>query len=218
MRVVIGILFLLASFATGLWLASRAQADTLAAPIVGAWTLNKDLSDSPAMSGSRGDDSGRNGRGGGNGGGYGRGGGRRGGFGGGGFGGGRGGGMPAPPREDTARRFEALRDIMQPPDRMTVTATDSMVIVTTGDGRTTRLALDGKKVKDDSTGIERKTKWDGSKLVTEITGAGSGTITQTYEADPEHHRLTLTLLPPKPRNGGDAVPRHFVYESDAYTR
>ena len=53
-----------------------------------------------------------------------------------------------------------------------------MVIMTTGDGRTTRLSTDGKTVKDDSTKIERKTKWDGGKLVSEISHLGPSKITK----------------------------------------
>ena len=53
----------------------------------------------------------------------------------------------------------ALRDEMQAPDHMTIVQPDTTVIITTKDGRTTRLSTDGKKVKDESTGIERKTKW-----------------------------------------------------------
>jgi hypothetical protein len=89
-----------------------------------------------------------------------------------------------------------------------------MVIVTDAKGRTTRLSLDGKKIKDDSTGIERKTKWDGAKLVTEISGAGPGTITQTYQIDPEHHQLTITVQPPA--KTGAPMPRRFVYDTDAH--
>lgn len=210
MRAVIATLIALASFATGLLLATLAHAQTPVAPIVGAWTLDKDLSDPPRDAGQRDDGAGRGERG--------RRGGRggyRGGFGGGGFGGrGGGGGRDDARPEDRARRLEAMRDIMDAPEHLTITATESMVIVTSGDGRTTRLSLDGKKVKDDSTGIERKTKWDGPKLVTEITGAGPGTITQTYEVDPEHHRLTITIQPPNFR-GAAPPPRHHVYDADA---
>jgi hypothetical protein len=67
------------------------------------------------------------------------------------------------------------------------------VIVTTGDGRTTRMATDGSKVKDDSTGIERRTRWQGDKLVSEISGAESAKITETYTVDPDSHQLTVTL-------------------------
>ena len=141
----------------GLWLSaeSRAQAPApdSAGSIVGAWTLNKDLSDRPQDREADREDrqggrrSGGFGRGGG---GFGRGGLGRGG------GGDRGGGAPSP--EDMAKMRDALRDIMNPPDRLTITQTDHMVIMTTGDGRTTRLSTDGKTIKDESTKIERKTK------------------------------------------------------------
>src|SRR5262249_54041019 len=82
--------------------------------IVGAWTLNKDLS-GPQGTSSQGDD--RSGRGGGGygggrrgGGGFG-GGGRRGGFGGGGFGGGGGGARGGNP-DDMRRMRQAMQDIM----------------------------------------------------------------------------------------------------------
>jgi hypothetical protein len=192
--------------ATGIVLAARVRAQDAqtAHPVVGAWTLNKDLSDPvpdrSAGDGQRGDGGyrggGRRGGGGGVGGGF--GGGRFGG----GFGGGRVGGGADP--DQMRRRMQALRDIMEAPDRLTITESDATVIVTTGDGRVTRLATNGKKVKDDSTGIERKTHWDGRTLVSEINGAGQGKITETYSVDPEQHRLTVTLHSDNSRlpNGG----------------
>jgi hypothetical protein len=209
-RAVVAILMFLASFAAGLWLATTlARADATSVAIVGQWVLDKDLSDLPTSSNQRSDDgSGRGERGRGRG----YGGGRRGGFGGG-YGSGRSTDRDGGRSEDGARRAEAVRAIMTGADRLTITATDSMVIVTDGGGRTTRLSLDGKKIKDESTGLERKTKWDGAKLVTEISGAGPGTITQTYQIDPEHQHLTITVQPPS-RNG-TPMPRHFVYDVDA---
>jgi hypothetical protein len=187
------------------------DAQSTPASIVGAWTLNTELSDPPpaAQSGER-EGRGRSGGPGGSGGGGRRGGG--GGFGGGGGrgggGGGRGGGGNP---EDLQRRREALRDIMRVPDRMTITRTESMVIITTGDGRTTRLATDGSKVKDESTGIERKTRWDRDQLVTEISGVQGGKITETYAVNPESHRLMVTVDAAGAR--GDAPsPRHRVYD------
>ena len=186
--------------------------------IVGAWTLNSELSDPPpaAQSGEQ-EGRGRSGGPGGRGGGGGGGGGRRGGGGGGGFGGGGGRGGDGGGRggggnpEDMQRRREALRDIMRAPDRMTITRTESMVIITTGDGRTTRLATDGSKVKDDSTGIDRKTRWDREQLVTEISGLQGGKITETYAVSPESHRLTVTVDAAGAR-GGALSPRHRVYD------
>ncbi len=174
----------------------------LAAPrsIVGAWTLNTELSDQPPAQpdGAGPEGRGRGGRGnggpGGPGGGPGGGGFGRGGGGGGrgGSGGGRGGrGNP----EDMRRRMDAMRDLLEAPARMTIVRTDSMVIITAGDGRTTRLATDNSKVKDDSTGIERRTRWEGEKLVSEISGAMGGKMTETFEVAPETGRLVVTLQP-----------------------
>jgi hypothetical protein len=187
-------------------------------PIVGAWTLNRDVPDSPQGTGEPGSERGRGrGRGGpgGSGGFGGAGGGGRGGFGGGGFGrdAGRGGG-----REGMARRMDALREIFEAPQRLTITATESMVIITTNEGRTTRLSLDGKKIKDDATGIERKTKWEGDKLVTEITGAGPGKITQTLALDPERHELVLAVQASEASRGSAGGTRRHVYDPDPASR
>jgi hypothetical protein len=172
-----------------------AHADTPPKPneaIIGAWTLNKNASElgtEPGENDGRdGDTSGRNG---------GLGGGRRrggGGFGGGGFGRG-GGGLNATPqdREAAQRMRDALRQEMQPPDHMTVVLSGTTVIITTPDGHTTRLATDGSKIKDESTGIERKTKWDGGKLVSEVNGLGRGKITETYSVDAESMQLRIKL-------------------------
>jgi hypothetical protein len=79
--------------------------------------------------------------------------------------------------------------------------------------RTTRLAPDGKKIKDENTKIERKTKWDGGKLVSEINGAGRGKITQTFAVDPDSKQLRLTVVMEGGRSG---QPRTItqVYDPD----
>jgi hypothetical protein len=160
------------------------------AAITGAWTYNADLSDKPPAR-SDGEDGSTGGqrRSGGNSGGMGgmgRGG-RRGGM-------GRGGSGAAPSDpEQRARMRDAMHDIMTAPAHLTVTQTDTMVLITSEDGRTTRLSPDGSKIKDDSTHIERKTKWDGAKLVSEINGLGGGTIMETYDVDAEQHQLHVTL-------------------------
>jgi hypothetical protein len=166
---------------------------TGAPSLAGAWTLNKDLSDKPPAGGEgRQDGEGR--RRGGSGGG---GGGRRGGFGGGGFGGpGSGGGGTSPDGrtpEEIQRMRNALRDELQAPDHLTIVETGTTIILTAGDGRTTRLSADGKKIKDENTNVERKTKRDGGKLVSEITGLRGGKITETYTLDDEHKQMRVTL-------------------------
>jgi len=183
--------------------------------LAGVWTLNKDLSDSGAR--DRGDDSGtdRGARRGGYGGGGGRGfgGGRYGGGMGRGGGGMRGAGMNP---EETQRMRDAMRDLTNPSDRLTITQTDSMIVVTGADGRTTRLSPDGKKIKDENTGIERKTKWDSGKLVSEISGLGPGKTVQTFALDPEHHQLKITVqMEGRGRSGQPRTITH-VYDTDAH--
>ena len=100
---------------------------------------------------------------------------------------------------------------MEAPERMTITRTESMVIITAQDGRTTRLATDNSKVKDESTGIQHRARWDGNRLVNEISGAGRGKITETYAVEPESHRLVVAI---QMDNGKDAEggPRRRVYD------
>ena len=105
---------------------------------------------------------------------------------------------------------DALRDEMHPPDHLTIVQSDTMIIITTRDGRTTRLAPDGTKVKDESTGVERRTKWDGGKLVSEVTGLGSGKITETYSVDAELKQLRVALAIDGPRKTSQAR----VYDLD----
>ena len=144
--------------------------------IVGEWTLDKKLSDVAEDRPHEG--AGQHSRGGGGfpgGGGHGHGG-----FHGG--GGGYSGGHAADP-DEAARRQEAWRDLVMAPDHMTIVQTESIIVITSRDGRTTRLSPDGKKIKDESTNIERKTRWEEGKLVTEISGT-SGRATETYWSTP----------------------------------
>ncbi len=200
-------------------LAAQAPPAAAGASIAGAWTRNADLSDAPAERGQRGDDSGREGgdsRGRNGGGGGGR---RGGGGGGGGFGGrgGRGGGMgrggERPNPDEMARMREAMRDVTNPSDHLTIVQTDSMVLVTGADGRTTRMSADGKKIKDENTRVDRKTKWDAGRLVSEISGLGPGKMTQTFAGDPENRRLRITVVMENTRS---KEPRTItqVYDAD----
>ena len=177
--------------------------------LIGAWTLNKDASQLTSPSGDNGD--GQNGNTGRNGGFGGR---RRGGgFGGGGFGRGGGGGANGQPqdREAAQRMRDAMRQEMQAPDHMTIVSSDTTIIITTPDGHTTRLAPDGKKIKDESTGVERKTKWDAGKLVSEVTGLGRGKITETYSVDADSKQLHVKLDVDGPRKTSQTR----VYDLDA---
>jgi hypothetical protein len=168
----------------------RAQQN--AASIVGAWTLNKDVSDTPRNRPE--DDRDGNARGerrrGGAGGG---GGGFRGGGGGRGGRGGDGQGRGAVDPEQMARQREALREVTDAPAHLTIVQTETMVVVTTGEGRTTRVSTDNRKIKDQSTGVERKSRWEGGKLVSEVSGLPRVKFTETYAIDPERGQLVITL-------------------------
>ena len=165
--------------------------------IIGAWTLNKGASELGAADGSAQGRDGENGRrGDGAGGGRRRGGGGGGGFGGGfGRGGGGGfGGQQTPEQREAAQRMrDALRAELQAPEHIVIVSSETTIIMTTPDGHTTRLATDGSNVKDESMGIERKTKWDGGKLVSEVNGLGRGKITETYSVDGEPKQLRVKL-------------------------
>jgi hypothetical protein len=171
--------------------------------IVGAWTLDKKLSDV-------GEDRPRGGggqRSRGGGGGHGRGG-----FHGGGGGGFNGGRTTDP--DEVARRQEAWRDLVTAPDHMTIVQTESMIIITARDGRTTRLSPDGKKIKDESTNVERKTRWEEGKLVSEVS-ATAGHATETYSVNPAQHELLVVLR--LESSGPDETVRvlHRLYTLDA---
>ncbi len=205
----VGIVAAIAAF-IGTWLAAESLAQADKPSIAGAWTLNKDLSDKPVDRGNQGSSRNR--------GGYGGGGRRRGGGFGGGFGGGRGGGYgqgggQQMDPETMQRVREAMRDIVNPPEKITITQSESMILITDADGRTTRLSPDGKKIKDDNTGIERKSKWDTGKLVSEVSGPAGMKATQTYALNPELHQLRLTTQIEGGR-GGQARTISTVYDSD----
>jgi len=106
-----------------------------------------------------------------------------------------------------ARRLEALRDIVRPAARLTITHTTTMVIIVTDDGTTTRLVPDHSRVKDESTGVERRTRWQEARLTTELTGVGPGRITETYAIDATTGRLVVTLQLPPRRNSDEKTGR-----------
>jgi hypothetical protein len=198
--------------------AAQEKPSVPAPSLAGGWTRNVDLSDASAARGQQSDDGAARGDGSGGGGGRRRGGGGGGGFGGGGFGrgggGGRGaGGAAASNPDEVARMRDALRDITNPSDHLIITQTESIVVLTAADGRTTRLSPDGKKIKDDNTKIERKTKWDGGKLVSEINGLGRGKMTQTFAVDPEGKQLRMIVVMEKGR-GGQPQTVTQVYDLD----
>jgi len=66
----------------------------------------------------------------------------------------------------------------------------------------------------DNTKIERKTKWDGGKLVSEIGGLGPGKTTQTFAVDPDSHQLRIIVQMEGGRSG-QARSITNIYDADA---
>ena len=120
------------------------------------------------------------------------------------------------PEEDFRRWFGATAYASDSGDQITVwVLSESILVIVGAAGRTTRLSPDGKKVKDDNTKVERKTRWDGAKLISEISGLGSGKITQTFAVAPESHQLRVTVQMEGGGRSGQARTITHVYDADA---
>jgi hypothetical protein len=115
------------------------------------------------------------------------GGGHGGGYGGGRSEGGRGGGESPEAREQLQQQFEAQRTLL-------IVQRDNELNVTDNEGRVVTLKADGSKVMEERAGttIERRTKWDGRTLVTEVKLAGGVKATQTYTKVDEGLQLVVT--------------------------
>ena len=150
--------------------------------VVGAWTLNKELT--PMPDGNRRPPAG------------GRGGGRQGSGGRGGFAG-RGG-----PSDADMHRMQAIRDrLTEIPDRLIITRTPTMVTITDGFGRTWALNSDGKK-QERVTGegeFTSKTHFEGAKLVVEDDFKGPTVIT-TFEPTLESGEVARLVVTVKTEN------------------
>jgi hypothetical protein len=156
----------------------------------GGWTLNKELSTTPA--GPVQGDSERGGRGH-------RSGGPDdgGGFpsGGGGFGG-RGGGFGARGMDPDAMRkhMEVMREVMESPAHVIVTVGDGAITFVQADGRSQRFTTDGKKEKHQlqSATIETKTKWDGVSRRQELDLGDDQKIVRTFTVAGDTGQLTVS--------------------------
>lgn len=190
----------------------------------GAWTLvqdgrltdtDRDLPDDPGTLRGRG----ARGPGGGGGGG-GRGGFEgRGGFGGGGRGGGgkRGAGQRG---DDMRASLEYMRDNARPPQRMTITASDSAVVITDQDGRSVTLQTDDKKVEERAQNglvkLTRRSRWTEQTLVSEVELERGLKIERHYAIVAESGELQLTVEvsggPGGRRQGSGDRSRVFNYQ------
>jgi hypothetical protein len=134
-------------------------------PIVGAWTLNRDLSTAPDMATDP-SVAGGNTRVSG-----------PGGF------GGRGGGLGRRSDEDRQRLAAIMRRLRDAPERLTITYADQTVAFADGSGRVWKVTTDGKK-QTALTGdgeIESKARIEGARLIVEESISGRARLVYTYE-------------------------------------
>jgi hypothetical protein len=136
-------------------------------------------------------------------------GGRRGEFGGPGRGGPMGGGLPpgggrggpmggmggGPPVADMEAMRAAMDDVLEPAAALTVTQGDPELIAVRDDGRVLRLYTDGRKAKERNGTVERKTRWDGSRLVSEVKLQDGRKLTEVWilAADGRELRSSVKL-------------------------
>jgi len=194
------------------------------APLVGAWTLNKDLTDKPAAQNARGGDTGRSPGGGGGGGGGGTGGrggiggvgggGRRGGMGGGGYEGGRGGDP-----EQMKRMRALLAELVKPAAGWTIVQDGPLVLFTNADGRAQKYTADGKEEEHLSGDgvIKSKTRWNGEQLIIEAKYQDGPKVTRTYTVSSDLRQLMIHI-----KISGGGAPREMtanqVYDRQAESK
>ena len=188
----------------------------------GGWTLNRELSSTPAGpgqgNGERGG-TGRRGDGPGGGEGFPRAGRRvrrsrrrwfRLGPGGGGFGG------RATDPDAMRKRMEVMREVMESPTRLIVTVGEGTVTFVQADGRSQRFTTDGKKEKHQlqSATIETKTKWDGASLRQELDLGDDQKIIRIFSVPGDTGQLTVSTTFGDDGNGR-RPPTRLVYDHDA---
>lgn len=198
------------AIAAGVFASTVAAQETASRPnLAGAWTLNKDLSDDASKMR---DQAGRGGeRGGGMG--------RTGGFGGGAGGMGRSGGMRVGDRPDPEKmkqNQDVMRELVDPSPRLTIIQTERDVTFIDADGHSQKLATNGEKEKHQlgSGTVETNTKWDGARLVKQISVAdGMTKITETYSLNLEKRQLEVAVKVEGAR--GRAFTMRRVYDSQS---
>jgi hypothetical protein len=181
--------------------------------IGGKWELNWRLSDKlPEQAGApgRGDEGGAGGGGGGR---HGGGGGGMGGMGRGGMGGHGGGGGRGGEGRGGSVNVEQVREILQAQRTLLIVEHPDHVSITDESGQVQKFVANGEKVKEERAGqsFERRTHWDGRKLITEVALSDGTKISQTYEKVAEGLQLVVTTKVEHSKSGG---PREFkrVYD------
>jgi len=184
--------------------AQSSRADDFS-PLLGGWTLNRDLSargpaaEPRARGGSEGR---RGGRGGSPAGGGSRGGGRM--------------GRSAFDPEQMERARAIVEELMMPSTRWVITRSEQGAIAfTDAEGRSMKFVPDGRKEKHQLAGgtIETQTAWKDAHLRQEISLPGGMKLTRTFAVMPDPRQLVVSTTTEGGR-GGRRPPTRFVYEAD----
>ena len=119
-------------------------------------------------------------------------------------------------QEELAKVKEMLRVTMAAPAKIDIDVEGPAIEILGDDGTVQRLQADGKKVPDRSyTGLdlERKTKWDGSVLVTEFALKDSeAKAKQTWTRKGSRLEVLTKLSPP---HGAEPLEVRRVYERES---
>lgn len=125
---------------------------------------------------------------------------------------GMGSGMGAPPDHEEMERMRTAMDEALRPSEALLVSQEGVAFEVVHDGeRVERLYADGRKNKN-SAGVERKTKWDADKLVTEAKLGGFGAsvkITQTWAFLEAEHLTITTRLEGGPFENGLVLKRVY---------
>jgi hypothetical protein len=145
---------------------SSGTAHDATADLSGVWKLNQELTDDPAkvMRTSGGHGPGMHGRG-----------------------GGREGMDP--------QQIRARRQLLEAPSRLTITQTDNSVTLTESDGRVQPLTTDNQpqRLQLGTQTVDVKSRWDGGRLIKEMSLGDGMTLTDMYTATAEPRQLHVTV-------------------------
>jgi hypothetical protein len=94
-----------------------------------------------------------------------------------------------------AQQIRARRQLLEAPSRLTITQTDNSVTFTESDGRVQTLTTDNtpQRLQLGTQTVDVKSRWDGGRLVKEMSLGDGLTLTETYSVSVEPRQLHVTV-------------------------
>jgi hypothetical protein len=102
-------------------------------------------------------------------------------------------GLGGRPVEDMEVMRAAMDDVLEPAAVLTVTQGDPELIVVRDDGRVLRLYTNGRKAKERNGTVERKTRWDGARLVSNVKLEGGRKLTEVWALAEDGRQLRSSV-------------------------